>query len=184
MSRFQSLVRSDSSLLMLPASDTLRDATLADLPPIVAIYNASIPGRLATADTEAVSVESRREWFASHSPEHRPLWVLERDGDIIAWISLRSFYGRPAYHATAEVSLYVAPAYHGQGIGTRLLQILIERCPSLGVRTLVGFVFAHNAPSLRMNEKVGFERWGLLPSVAELDGEWRDLLIIGRKIAD
>jgi L-amino acid N-acyltransferase YncA len=170
-------------LFMLPDSDTLRDATFDDLPQIVAIYNASIPGRLATADTEPITVESRHEWFAGHSPDSRPLWVVERNHQLIAWISLRSFYGRPAYHATAEVSLYIAPEHQGRGLGTQLLQILIERCPSLGVRTLVGFVFAHNAPSLRMNEKVGFERWGLLPAVAELDGEWRDLMIIGRKIA-
>jgi phosphinothricin acetyltransferase len=47
---------------------TLRDATEADLPAIVAIYNAAIPGRTATADTDPVTVESRREWFAKHSP--------------------------------------------------------------------------------------------------------------------
>ncbi len=161
----------------------LRDAREDDLPRIVEIYNASIPGRLATADTVAVSVESRRAWFGEHSPERRPLWVLEHEGGVVAWISLRSFYGRPAYNATAEVSLYIAPEHQGRGLGTRLLRRMIECCPRLGVENLVGFVFAHNAPSMAMNARLGFEQWGLLPQVAELDGIKRDLLIVGLKIA-
>ena len=163
-------------------SDLLRDARPTDLPAIVAIYNAAIPGRQATADTHPVSVESRAIWFEQHNPQTRPLWVLERKSEIIAWISLNSFYGRPAYQATAEVSLYVAPGFHGQGIGTELLQKMIACCSDFGVENLVGFVFAHNFASLKMNQKVGFEQWGFLPQVAELDGEKRDLMIVGLKI--
>jgi len=167
---------------MWATGEILRDAREADLPRIVEIYNASIPGRLATADTEPVTIESRREWFRGHNPQSRPLWVLEHAGQIVAWVSLKSFYGRPAYHATAEVGLYVAPEAQGRGIGPRLLQAVIDKCPQLGIETLLGFVFAHNGPSLRMNEKIGFERWGLLPEVAELDGIKRDLVILGYKI--
>lgn len=54
-------------------SEKVRDATCEDLPRIVEIYNASIPGRLATSDLEPVTVESRREWFASHGPEGHPM---------------------------------------------------------------------------------------------------------------
>ena len=165
------------------AFGALRDAVEADLPRIVEIYNASIPSRLATADTEPVTVESRLLWFHAHDPQSRPLRVLELDGEIIAWISLRSFYGRPAYGATAEVGLYVAPDHQGAGIGPHLLRSIIADCPRLGVRTLLGFVFAHNLSSLKMNERVGFERWGLLPGVAELDGVKRDLVILGYKVS-
>ncbi len=168
---------------VLEILEGLRDAREDDLTRIVEIYNASIPSRLATADTLPVSVESRRVWFSEHTPHSRPLWVLEHESEIVAWISLRSFYGRPAYNATAEVSLYIAPEYQGKGLGTGLLKRMIERCPSLGVENLVGFVFAHNAPSMAMNARLGFEQWGLLPQIAELDGIKRDLLIVGLKIA-
>lgn len=165
---------------------TLRDARADDLPAIVEIYNAAIPGRMATADTLPVTIESRLVWFDQHNPQTRPLWVLEgkleQKTESVAWISLNSFYGRPAYQATAEVSLYVAPSHHGQGIGTRLLQKMIEKCPDFGVETLVGFVFAHNTASIKMNEKVGFQQWGFLPEVAQLDGQKRDLMIVGLKI--
>ncbi|MGG6296153.1 N-acetyltransferase family protein [Leptolyngbya sp. AN02str] len=164
------------------ANGHLRDAALADLPHIVEIYNASIPGRMATADTDPVSVESRLIWFQEHHPQTRPIWVLERQGRIIAWISLSTFYGRPAYQGTAEFSLYIAPECQGQGIGTQLLQCLIERCPEFGVTTVLGFIFGHNTPSLRLSEKAGFERWGFLPGVAVLDGKLCDLVIMGRRV--
>lgn len=74
----------------------IRLAAPGDLSAIVAIYNASIPGRLATADTKPVTVEDREEWFRGFDPVSRPLWVYDRDGAILGWLGLRSFYGRPA----------------------------------------------------------------------------------------
>ena len=160
----------------------IRDATESDLPAIVAIYNASIPSRIATADSELVSVESRRPWFHEHRPNTRPLWVAMEDDEIVGWLSFQSFYGRPAYHATAELSVYVGPNSQRQGIGTTLLAKAIEQAPHLGLKTLLGFIFAHNHPSLRLFEKFHFERWGILPRVAELDGIERDLIIVGRRL--
>ncbi len=162
---------------------TTRDATLNDLPRIVEIYNATIPSRMVTADTEPVSVESRRQWFHEYNTENRPLWVLEtEDGEVGAWIGLKSFYGRPAYQKTAEMSVYVDEKLRGNGIGTRLAQAMIDRCGDYGVTTIVGFVFAHNAPSLALTKKLGFEHWGLMPEVAELDGIKRDLVILGLRL--
>lgn len=160
----------------------IRDAMREDLPRIVEIYNASIPSRMATADTEPVTVEQRVPWFLAHNPQTRPLWVLAEGGTIAAWASLSDFYGRPAYSKTAEVSVYVASEHQGHGYGTLLLQELISRSPAFGVETLLGFVFAHNMASLRMQEKFGFARWGMLPGVAELDGEKRDLVIVGLRV--
>ena len=161
----------------------IRDATADDLPAIVAIYNAAIPGRTATADTEPVTVEDRRPWFAEHTPSSRPLWVMERAGVVVGWLSLQSFYGRPAYHATAEVSIYVAPTYQRRGVARQLLAAAIQRAQGLGVRTLLGFIFGHNEASLRLFEFFEFERWANLPRIAELDGIERDLVIVGRRIA-
>ena len=160
----------------------LRDAQPGDLEAIVAIHNASIPGRMATADTEPVSVDSRREWFEGHTPGEHPLWVAEAAGRVVGWLSFGPFYGRPAYAATAEVSVYVAPEAQRRGIGAQLLGAAVARGPELGFETLLGFIFAHNAPSLRLFEKLGFERWGRLPGVARRDGEARDLVIVGRHV--
>ncbi len=96
---------------------TIRHATETDLPAIVAIYNAAIPSCMATADLEPVSVESRLPWFKARSPSQRPLWVIEVEGVIAGWLSFQSFYGRPAYNTTAEISIYIAPQFHRCGLG-------------------------------------------------------------------
>jgi L-amino acid N-acyltransferase YncA len=158
-----------------------RLATRADLVQIVEIYNATIPSRLVTADTEPVSVESRAKWFEDHSPGFRPLWVVEAESRIAAWLSYSSFYGRPAYNKTAELSIYVHDAHRHRGLGSDLLQRAIAHAPSIRVDTLLGFIFGHNEPSLRLFEKFGFARWGELPRVATLDGVERDLVIVGRR---
>lgn len=160
----------------------VRDAAPADLPAIVAIYNAAIPGRLATADTEPVGVDGKRSWFEQHGPAAHPLWVADVDGTIAGWLSFSAFYGRPAYRATAELSVYVAPTHRRRGIARRLVADAVDRAPGLGLTTLLGFVFGHNAPSLELFEGFGFARWAHLPRVAVLDGVERDLVILGRRV--
>lgn len=160
----------------------VRDATLDDLPAIVAIYNSTVASRQVTADLAPIEVDSRVAWFNAHSPARRPLWVAEREGQVVGWLSLSDFYGRPAYGKTAEVSIYLAEAARGQGLGRRLLGLIMERAPGLGVTTLLAFIFGHNGPSLALFEAFGFSRWGDLPRVAELDGVERDLVILGLRL--
>jgi L-amino acid N-acyltransferase YncA len=160
----------------------IRLAIAADLPAIIEIYNAAIPTRIATADTEPITVESRREWFARHRG-NRPLWVLEVAGEMGAWLGLTSFYGgRPAYDATAEVSIYIAPQHQRQGHGSALLQWAIDRCPELGVTTLLAMYFDHNVGSQRLFTGFGFEPMGHLPEIAVLDGTPRGLIIAGKRV--
>lgn len=165
----------------MSASD-LRLAEPADLPAIVAIYNSTVAGRMVTADTEPVSVESKRPWFAQHEPLRRPLWVLEENGKIAAWLSYSSFHPRPAYFPTVELSLYVHEAHRRRGHGRRLLSEAIERAPRHEVKTLVGLIWGHNLPSLALFRSFGFETWGHLPQVAIMDGIERDLEIVGRRV--
>ncbi|GJG98308.1 GNAT family N-acetyltransferase [Cupriavidus pauculus] len=162
---------------------TVRLATRDDLPGIVEIYNSTVASRMVTADTEPVSVASREAWFEAHRPERRPLWVCDSaDGRMAGWVSFSDFYGRPAYGATAEVSIYLHEGFRGQGLGRFLLEEAIAHAPKVGVNTLLGFIFGHNAPSLALFERHGFSRWGDLPRVAVLDGIERDLVILGRRL--
>jgi L-amino acid N-acyltransferase YncA len=172
-----------------------RDATVDDLPAIVAIYNSTIVSRRVTADLEPVSVESRLAWFHAHGPRARPLWVIEEAGlggqgsaagskRVIAWLSFSDFYGRPAYARTAEVSIYLHASARGTGLGTRMLAAAIETAPRLAIDTLLGFIFGHNVPSLALFARAGFEEWGRLPRVAVLDGVERDLVILGKRVGN
>ena len=163
---------------------TVRDATDADLPAIVDVYNQSIPGGWSTADTAPVAVADRVEWFRKFDPARRPIWVAEVAGGVVAWVGLTSFYaGRPAYNATAEVSLYVATAHHGKGIGRMLKERMIAACPRLGVTTLLSMHFDHNAATRRLNDSLGFVPLGHLTEIAVVNGVPRGLVIAALRIA-
>ncbi len=162
---------------------TIRDATEADLPAIVAIYNSIIPGRMVTADLEPATVAGRAPWLQSHDPARRPVWVAEEHGAVCAWLSFDPFYPRPAYDGTAMIALYVAENHRRSGLGRQLLTRAIAHAPQLGLHTLLGYIFAHNEPSLRFFAAFGFERWAHLPGVARLDGVARDLVILGKRVS-
>ena len=161
-----------------------RDATLQDLPLIVDIYNSTIASRIVTADTELVSIESKLGWFNEHNPEKRPLWiVINNQEQVVGWISFQDFYGRPAYNGTAEISIYIAEWERGKGLGKEMLLYCIEKAPSLGISTLVGFIFSHNLPSIQLFESCGFKEWAMLPDIANLDGVNRSLKIYGLRVS-
>lgn len=168
----------------MPATLSYRDATLQDLPRIVEIYNSTIPSRLVTADTEPVTVESRIDWFNQHSPHRRPLWVIEDEQkNTVGWISFQSFYGRPAYDGTVEVSIYLDETYRGKGIGKQALQHAIDAAPLYGIKTLLGFIFTHNETSIKLFERLDFKTWGMLPNVAMLDDVEYSVSILGKRVS-
>jgi L-amino acid N-acyltransferase YncA len=160
----------------------VRDAAEADLPAVVAIYNAAIRGRISTAQLDPVSVEERLPWFREHSPASHPLWVAEIDEQIGGWLSFHPFITRCAYRGTAEISVYVNENFRRRGIGRELLERTIVHAPRLKINALVGCIFGHNEPSLRLFERVGFERWGFLPRIARVDDVERDLVMVGRHV--
>lgn len=162
---------------------TLRLAEHKDLEAVVAIYNSTIASRMVTADTEPVTPEDRMEWFWDIQSHARSMLPRTKTETSAAWISFETFYGRPAYNKTAEVSIYIDEACRGKGIGSYLLQEALRIAPNLGIRSLMAFIFGHNKPSLKLFEKHGFAEWGLFPGIAEMDGKRYDLKILGRELS-
>ena len=167
---------------MVQKGNIMRLATESDMPAIVSIYNSTVPTRQSTADTVEVTVESRMDWFRQHIPDKRPLLVHEQDGKVVAWVSFQFFYGRPAYDHTAEISIYVSPECRGKGLGRTLLAEALEITQRLDIKTVVGFVFSHNVSSIRLFRSFGFDEWGKLPDVAEMDGKDYSLSILGKRV--
>ncbi len=160
----------------------VRDAVEADLPAIVEIHNAAIASRISTAQLEPVTVEGRRGWFREHLPDRYPIWVAEVDGGVAGWLTFREFLPRCAYRGTVELTVYVGEKFRRCGVGRKLLQTAIARGPVLGMQSLVGLIFAQNEASLALFRSAGFERWGLLPKIARIENEARDLTILGRHL--
>ena len=163
---------------------TIRLAKSDDLAAIVDIYNQSIPAGWSTADTKPVTVAERLDWFSKFEPNRRPIWVVECNGEVVATAYLSSFYaGRPAYNATAEISIYIATSFHRRGLGKRLKQWVVGQCPALGITTLLSYYFDHNEATKHINDSLGFETLGHLPRIATVQGELRGLVIAGLRIA-
>lgn len=162
---------------------SIRRAQLDDLPRIVAIYNETIESRMVTADTAPVTVEEKLPWFEAHQ-DHRPLMLMVHQGEIIGWYSFSSFYGRPAYDGTVEVSVYITTNARGKGYGQLAIDQMKKDARDLNISTLLAFIFSHNVPSIQLFKKNHFKEYGELPDVATMDHQLYSLTILGYKVED
>ncbi len=161
----------------------IRPAGPADLDRLVEIYNQAIAAGDATADTVPVTVAGRRSWFEVHDPDAHPIYVCpDAQGRVLGYLSLSPYRGRPALARTAEVSYYVDYAHHGRGVGSALMAHALRESPALGRKVLIAILLEWNAASIGLLEKFGFERWGYLPEVAELDGRLCGQYYYGRRV--
>lgn len=170
-------------------------ATADDLAVVLAIYNQTIAGKQATANLVPVSCEERADWFSEHiDSSTRPIYVVKTSNSeehnqehnlnkqpsiIVAWGSFSDLYSRPAYHISSEISIYLHSDYHGQGLGSLLTCWMLLQAPNLGIRNIVALVFAHNKPSLGLFHKLGFEQWGYMPQVCDMQGFIADVVMLG-----
>ena len=170
-------------------------ASQNDLSEILAIYNQSIAGKQATANLTHVTCEEREAWFDEHlNSATRPIYVVRAVATagesaeqtasalIVAWGSYSDLYARMAYHISSEISIYLHQDYHGQGLGSSLMRWMMTQAPSLGINNIVALVFAHNQPSLGLFRKFGFEQWGYMPKVCDMEGFIADVVMLGKAV--
>jgi len=160
----------------------IRIAEINDLAAIVHIYNSTIPSRMVTADTQSVSVSEKLDWF-NNFQEPRPIWVAIENEKVIAWLSFKSFYGRPAYAGTIEIAIYIDEQFRAKGIGKTILQFAISAAKERNIHTLLAYIFEHNLPSIQFFQKNGFVNYGVLPEIAIMDQKHYSLGIYGLKIS-
>jgi L-amino acid N-acyltransferase YncA len=156
----------------------IRDLRPGDWPEVSRIYAEGIATRNATFETTLPSWE---EWDAAHVAEHR--FVVEREGELVGWIAAVPASSRCCYAGVLEISAYVAEQARGQGVGAALLERLIESTESAGVWTLETGVFPENAPSLVLLKRFGFREVGVRERLGQLDGVWRDVVLLERRSA-
>jgi len=161
----------------------IRSVTSKDYSEIIRIYNHAVDEKFATADTEYVTVDSRKEWFEQHSSSTYPIYVAEEKGEIIGWCSLSPHRpGRKALQTVAEISYYIHKDHRRKGIANKLISYTIDEAKKLGFKNLISILLDLNKTSIYILEKFGFEKWGHLPEVAEIDGVICGQYIYGRKL--
>jgi phosphinothricin acetyltransferase len=156
-----------------------RIATPDDAAAIARIYNQGIEDRLATFETRMRSEEEVRAWFDGI----HPIVVVENSGQVVAFAATSVYRPRECYAGIAEFSVYVAREVRGRGVGRMALERLIEAAQDAGYWKLVSRIFPENVASLSLMRSTGFREVGIYHNHAQLDGAWRDVVIVERLIA-
>jgi len=150
--------------------------TPEDWPSVRAIYIEGITTGDATFEREAPEWE---RWDAGHLPVCR---LVARGGaSILGWAALSRVSSRAVYAGVAEVSVYVAEAARGGGIGSALLNALIEESERNGIWTLQAAIFPENRASLKIHERAGFRVVGIRERLGAMGGRWRDVVLMERR---
>ena len=156
----------------------VRPATQADSAAIAEIYNQGIEDRVATFETRLRTAADVAAWFDGV----HPIVVAEEENQVIAFASTSGYRPRDCYQGIAEVSVYVARNSRARGTGRAVLQALIAACEEAGFWKLVSRVFLDNTASRRLIRSLGFREVGVYEKHGQLDGIWRDVLIVERLI--
>lgn len=152
-------------------STSIRIATEDDLALINAIYNQAVLQKL-TADTIAITMTQRKEWFNAHDANLYPVFVYEKDATVVGWLSFSPYRcGRQALDETSEISYYIDKTFHKKGIGTDLINFAKEVAVRYNFKNLLAIILDKNEGSLKLMQKCGFEKWAFLPKVANFEGE-------------
>ena len=142
-----------------------------------AIYVEGIATGHATFEREAPP--SWESWEASHLPQCR---LVARSGEMVkGWAALSRVSSRCVYSGVAEVSVYVGERFRGEGIGRALLEALVKTSEEAGIWTLQAGIFPENAASVRLHERCGFRQVGRRERIGEMNGVWRDTLLLERR---
>ena len=155
----------------------LRVAVPADAAAIVTIYNQGIEDRVATFETRLRTPQEVEQWFdGTH-----PIVVVETDQrQVIAFASTSVYRPRLCYAGIAEFSVYVERGWRGRGAGRFALEGLLQEAEKAGFWKLVSRVFVENTASRSLLCRLGFREVGVYEKHAELDGVWRDVVIVER----
>ncbi|SEQ93165.1 phosphinothricin acetyltransferase [Piscibacillus halophilus] len=139
------------------------------------IYNEAILNTTAVYDYEIYTYKNRLNWFREKEGAGYPIMVYEDHGKVIGFATYGPFRPRPAYQYTVEHSVYVTEKSGGKGVGSKLLETIIELAQLEKYKMMVGVIDAANTGSIKLHEKLGFEYAGTIKNAGYKFGKWLDL---------
>lgn len=147
-----------------------------DWPAVQEIYQQGIDTGHATFQTKA------KDWVGWDSSTLKECRLVAVAGEqVVGWATLSLVSSRPVYAGVAEVSIYVATAQQGRGIGRRLLTALVTESERAGFWTLQAGIFPENRASVELHQKCGFRVVGVRHKLGQMHGLWRDVLLLERR---
>jgi L-amino acid N-acyltransferase len=163
---------------------TIRDATAADMADVTEIYNALIETTTVAWTEHHQTLDERLAWFRQQrDDDHAVLVATDDGGRVVGFAAYGSFRGAgrwPGYRYTVEHTIHLDAAVWNHGIGTALLEALVERARAAGLHAMVGAIDADNAGSIRFHERLGFVEVARMPEVGRKFDRWLDLVLMQR----
>jgi L-amino acid N-acyltransferase YncA len=160
----------------LPADVIARPAVEADMAAILAIYEEGLLTRNATFETSVPTIdELRAKWLPGMA------WVAELDGQVAGWTAIQPVSDRACYAGVGETSVYVTETARGRGVGKALLFTQVTEADRAGLWTLQTSIFPENRASLALHRSAGYRTLAVRARVAQLDGVWRDTVMLERR---
>ena len=159
----------------------VRAATAADASPMAAIFGEGIEDRVATLQTNQADPAEMSRLVESIAP----VLVAERDGQVAGWAKVGDYDPEHDYYSTVgEVTVYVARAHRGTGVGGELVEALAQAAQAAGFHKLVGKVFTTNSASIALFQRHGWRPVGVHHRHGRLDGRWKDVLVVEKLLGD
>jgi phosphinothricin acetyltransferase len=161
----------------------IRDAREDDAGAIAALHNALIPTTTVTWTETLDTPEHRVAWMRQQRETRFPVLVAESDHEVVGFTTYEHFRGEgkwPGYRYTAELSIHVAEAHWGRGVGRALMDELVARARDAGIHVLVAGIDGANEASIRFHERLGFEVVARMPQTGVKFGRWLDLVLMQR----
>ncbi|MEG6507356.1 N-acetyltransferase family protein [Methyloligella sp. 2.7D] len=157
----------------------IRDASDGDVEGILAIYNEAVLHTTAIWNETTVDAANRLAWLQDRRQAGYPILVaISPEATVLGYASFGDWRAWQGFRHTVENSVYVRSDAHGRGIGEALMRALIARARTIGKHVMVAGIGAENFPSIRLHEKLGFERVGQMPEVGTKFGRWLDLTFL------
>ena len=154
----------------------IRAMTTSDAGRVLEIYKMGIDTKMATFET---NVPEWNEFDKNHLKHSR--FVIENKNKIAGWVALSEVSRREAYKGVAEVSIYIDIKQIGKGLGTLLMEKVIESSDKEGIWTLFSSVFPENMATINLHKRFGFRIIGTREKISCIDGIWRDTIILERR---
>ncbi len=161
----------------------IRDATSADIPAILAIYNDVVANTTAIYDEHPSTLAERQAWFDGRRARDFPVFVGELAGDVVGFSSFGEWRSRWGYRYTVEHSVHVRADCRGKGVGRQLIEVLFPRAAAMNVHMMIAHIDSAASASLRLHAKLGFKSVGTFHEVGKMRGGWLSVVAMQREIA-
>ncbi|KPF43307.1 GNAT family N-acetyltransferase [Rhizobium sp. AAP43] len=160
----------------------IRDATEADLPAVLEIYNHAVAETTAIWNEILVDLDNRRAWLEARRARGFPVLIADVGGVVAGYASYGDWRAFDGFRHSVEHSVYVEKNHHGRGLGRALMQALIEEARAGNIHVMIAAIEAGNRGSIALHEKLGFRHVGTHREVGQKFGRWLDLTMMELKL--